>query len=273
MDLWRAEQFYTQALDGLIFIKAGMRFEDNSGFDHPPASFIKFGRQHIGFFLQRKMPVHPPAAVEQGYPCWGFFVAQDDFDDVAQRVKAAGGRVGAVRTKGYGRVRMKSLRCTDTEGNCLELVADPRGRFNGQSVTGLSHVHFEALDLSETAAFYKQYLGVDVADSDEEADWIALGLPSGQHLFFHRVATLSPATVGPYTARHFAFFVDDGSWHTIVDRLHAAGIDERDIVPGIRAPEDLDTYFSDPNQHLLQIKNSDSAAAAAGKPRLRYVAA
>jgi extradiol dioxygenase family protein len=250
-----------------------MTFDDSSGFDHPPAAFIKFGRQHLGFFLQRTTRVYPPAAPDQGYPCWGLSVAEEDFAATVQRVRAWGGKAGAEQTKEFGRLRLRSVRCTDSEGNCLELVADPRGRFNGRSVTGLSHMHFETLDLSATADFYRQFLGMEVAAADEEADWMSLGLPSGQHLIFHRVKELSPSTIGPYIARHFAFFMDDDSWHASVERLHAAKIEDRDIVPGIRAPGDLDTYFSDPNKLLLQIKNSDSLAAAQGKPMLRYAEA
>ena len=53
--------------------------------------------------------------------------------------------------------------------------------------------------------------------------------------------------------------------HTIVDKLHAAGIEERDE-HGERAgrkPGQLGTYFREPSGFRLQITNEDSATFAA----------
>lgn len=275
MDLWRAERFYTLALDGAIFNKVGMVFaeDDRSGFDHPVGAFVKFGRQHLGFFGQKTVRVSPPATPEQGYPCWGLFVAAEDFDSIKERVRAGGGTLAKEETEGYGSIRMRSVRFVDTEGNCLELVADPRGRFNGLSVTGLSHMHMETLDLSATTDFYKKFLGVEVVDANEEENWIALGVSSGQHLFFHQVDKLSPATIGAYIARHIAFSSEDDAWQTLKRRWDSAGIKQFDMVPGMRKPGDLDAYFDEPNKFIVQVTNNESMTVGANRPKYRYVAA
>ena len=72
--------------------------------------------------------------------------------------------------------------------------------------------------------------------------------PRGQHLVFHRVGELSPATVGSYIGRHFAFSVDDDAFHGIVERLHEAGIEEGDAL-GRHVPGEFATYFYDPLPH------------------------
>jgi predicted enzyme related to lactoylglutathione lyase len=274
MDVWRAERFYTMALDGAIMIKVGMVFpeDDRSGFDHPPGAFVKLGRQHLGLFGQNRTRVYPPASPEAGYPCWGLFVAAEDFDKIVARVPQFGGTVAKKEQTGYGQIRMRSVRCLDSEGNCIELVADPRGRFNGLSVTGLSHMHMETQDLTGTADFYKKFLGADMVDADEEAGWIAMGLPSGQHLFFHQVKALSPATIGPYIARHIAFSSSDEPWRVLKGRWDDAGLKQFDMVPGNRRPGDLDAYFDEPNKFTVQVTNGNSMSLGA-RPKYRYVAA
>ena len=75
----------------------------------------------------------------------------------------AGVAVAAVQAAQYDDGR-PAVRCLDSEGNCLELIADPGERSDGQQVTGLTHLHLEALDLAATAAFYSRYLGLAVAE-------------------------------------------------------------------------------------------------------------
>src|SRR5205085_5702634 len=132
----------------------------------------------------------------QALPCWGLAVAERAFDAVVAQVAAAGGAVAGERAARFGRTTRRSVRCTDSEGNGLELVAVPDGDGRELNVRGLSHLRLEARDLAATAEFYGRVLGLELVD--EGPDWLALAVPSGQQLFFHRVAALSPATVGPY---------------------------------------------------------------------------
>jgi predicted enzyme related to lactoylglutathione lyase len=276
MDLWRAERFYTQVLDGAIFQQLGLTFEEAAQ-PGPRGAFIKLGRHHIGVFLQTRTPVHPPAALDAGTLCLSIAVAAEDFAAVVDAVRAAGCAVGPERAVAYGVAERRGVRCTDTEGNCLELTAEPGGRYQGHRVTGFSGLHSESLDLGRTADFYQRFLGFTAAA--EGPGWLALALPNGQRWVFHHVDELSPAMRGPYAGRHFAFAVDDATFATIVGLLHAAGVEEGDVrggragAPAVEAERkdgELGTYFNDPDGLRLQILNHDSAHAAAGKVLLRY---
>jgi catechol 2,3-dioxygenase-like lactoylglutathione lyase family enzyme len=272
MDLWRAERFYTEVLDGAIFQKVGMTFRPpdvHEAFVRPVGAFVKLGRSHLGLFLEQQTPVQPPAALEQGYPCVGLAMAEASFPAVVARVRAAGVPVTAERTVRYGAIELRGVRCTDTEGNCLELVADPLGDLHGQSVGGLSHLRLEAVDLAATADFYTRLLGMEGVD--QGPDWVALRLANRQLWIIQQVAALSPATVGPHYGRHFAFHVDDEAFHTIVGRVRAAGIEEGDALAR-HVPGELATYFYDPNGLWLQLLNQNSTHFATGRQWFRYAA-
>jgi catechol 2,3-dioxygenase-like lactoylglutathione lyase family enzyme len=280
-DLWRAECFFAGVLGGGVFQKVGLTLDEVGGRGGaPPGAFIKVGRQHLGLFLQNRTPVHAPPVLDEGAPCWGIGVAAEDLASIVERVRAAGVAVEVEDTARLGGPPARSVRCLDTEGNCLELRADERGRYNGQSLTGLTHMDFEALDLAATSEFYQRFLGLQAIEQD--ADRLTLGMASGQQWIFHRVSALSPAMVGPYRGRHFAFHVDDATFHAIVERLRAAGVEEGDVRgseaggqahQAEREGSELGTYFNDPNGIRLQLINHDSAQAVEGRTLVRYTAA
>jgi catechol 2,3-dioxygenase-like lactoylglutathione lyase family enzyme len=230
---------------------------------------VRLGRNHLGLFLQNQTAVQPPVSVEQALPCLGLEISEAAFAKVVQRVRAAGISMGPERAHTYGPLQWRSVRCADSEGNCLELVAVGDAPSDDRLVLGLSHLQGEARDLAVTTAFYVDILGLAVAA--EGPRWVALALASGQHLLFHQVDTLSPATVGPYFGRHFAFYVDDDAFHAIVKRLREAGIEEGDAL-GRNVPGELATYFYDPNGLWLQMQNHDSGHATTGRVMMRYTA-
>jgi len=274
VDLWRAERFYTEVLDGAIFQKVGMSYRQPPAgngaadlfVDHPGA-FVKMGRSHVGLFLQTQVPVQPPADLERGFPCLGLAIADGAFTDVVQRVRAAGVAVGQEGLRSLGRLQCRAVRCVDSEGNCLDLVATVAADAGSHQVLGLSYLGAETCDLATTGAFYGDVLGLDIAV--EGPGWLAVTMPSGQALVFHQVQTLSPSMVGPYFGRHFAFYVDDDSFHAIVGRLRAAGIPEGDAL-GRNVPGEYATYFYDPNGLWLQVLNHDSTRATRGRVLMRY---
>jgi catechol 2,3-dioxygenase-like lactoylglutathione lyase family enzyme len=271
MDLVRAERFYTQTLGGAMFRKVGLTFDAGTGKNRPSAigTFVKLGRQHLGLFLQPRTPVYPAEVLPAAAPCWALTVAAADFDALIERVRASGVPLLDEQSEPFGARDLRTVRCLDSEGNGLELVADEGGPVDGCSVTGLSHLHLEALDLAATAAFYGQFLGATVVE--QTADRLALAVGDGQHLVFHRVARLAPASVGPYAGRHFAYHVDHDQFQAIVDRLHAAGVDEGDH-PHDRVPGDRQTYFDDPSGYMLQLTTESSGTAVErGGYTLRYV--
>lgn len=278
MDLWRAERFYTEVLDGAIFQKVGMDFpraaheRPGATFVDPPGSFVKLGRHHLGLFLQVQVPVAAPTDLERAAPCWALTVAEPDFAAVVARVRESGAPVGPERTEVFGSLRLRCVRCVDTEGNCLELIADPRGRYHDRAVTGLSHMHFETRALAATADFYQRFLGMSVVA--EAPRQVALGMPGDQCFVFDEVDALSPASAGKYHGRHFAFVVDVDTFHRITARLRDAGIAEGDAL-GRSQPGEYESYFYDPNNPSLwlQLQNKDSEQAAASRPRLKYTAA
>jgi predicted enzyme related to lactoylglutathione lyase/catechol 2,3-dioxygenase-like lactoylglutathione lyase family enzyme len=278
MDLWRAERFYSQALGGVMFRKSGMTFREFTEKAGAVGTFIAFGREHMGFFLQFVTPLEAPTDLEHACPCVALNVAAEDFDNVVARVQETGVRMLPEREETWGRTRYRSVRCNDTEGNCLELIADERGRYEGHSVTGLSHLHLETTDLRASSDYYQRYLELPVVE--EGSDWFAFGIEGGQQIYFHQVAALSPPTTGRYIARHIGLLTDDVRFATIVQRLQAAGIDEGDLQnpePGAkpyvppRRPNNLGTYFTEPNGLRLQLTNQDTAQAMRGCPRVRYV--
>jgi hypothetical protein len=84
-------------------------------------------------------------------------------------------------------------------------------------------------------------------------------------VILNQVSELSEVTKTTYRGRHFALAVTDDNFHAIVDKLHAAGIEERDEHGERegRRPGQLGTYFKEPSGFRLQITNEDSAEFAA----------
>jgi extradiol dioxygenase family protein len=83
-------------------------------------------------------------------------------------------------------------------------------------------------------------------------------------VILNKADELSEVTKTTYRGRHFAFAITDDNFRILVDKLHAAGIDERDD-HGERAgrrAEQLATYFRDPSGFRLQVTNEDSATFA-----------
>ena len=127
MDLWRAERYYTEVLDGAIFQKVGMTYrppapageEGGRTFVDPPGAFVRLGRNHLGLFLQNQTAVEPPVSVEQALPCLGLAIREAAFATAVQRVRAAGVSIGQECTQTYGPLQWRCVRCADSEGNCL----------------------------------------------------------------------------------------------------------------------------------------------------------
>jgi catechol 2,3-dioxygenase-like lactoylglutathione lyase family enzyme len=145
----------------------------------------------------------------------------------------------------------------DSEGNFLEIT---RGK--GLSKTKVHHLHFDSTDLDASVHFYKTILNCVVVERRD--GMVAIGVPSGQCVILNEVKELSEVTKTAYRGRHFAFSVTDDNFHAIVDKLHLAGIEERDEHGERegRRPGQLGTYFKEPSGFRLQITNEDSAEFA-----------
>jgi extradiol dioxygenase family protein len=146
----------------------------------------------------------------------------------------------------------------DSEGNMFEIA-----KVAGIAKTRLHHLHFDAVDLPASAAFYQKFLNCTVEEPKSGA--VALTLLSGQCVIINQVDELSEVTKATWRGRHFALNVTDDNFHAIVDKLHAAGIEERDDHGERegRRDDQLGTYFREPSGFRLQITNEDSATFAA----------
>lgn len=247
----RAERFYVEVLGGKILRK----MNDAS----VSRTFIKLGQNHIGLFSQNKATISHPGTLDS-FPRYGFVVSGRDFEKRMLKLRAADGLVRKIEKRGIatGCGLHEGIAFADSEGNLVEMF-----RGDGDAPTRLHHLHFDTLDLAESVRFYTDILKLSVLERDRGL--AVIGVPSRQSIVLHEVAELSPVTKTTYRGRHFAFHVKDADFHAIVDRLHRAGIDERDDHGERegRRPEQLGTYFKEPSGFRLQITNEDSATFAA----------
>ena len=249
MDADRAEKFYTEIL-GARTLKL---------FDSPNMNrvFMKLGENHVGLFSQGKTTL-PRRESAASYPRHAFVVPEDEFESMAAKIRRASPFVKEIKNeKGLGCCWSEGLVFQDSEGNFLEIttaknIGKPR----------LHHLHFDTTDLDASVSFYKSILNFDLVE--QKNGMAVIEVPSDQRIILNQVDKLSEVTKTTYRGRHFAFAVSDDNFHAIVDKLHRAGIDERDDHGERegRRPEQLGTYFREPSGFRLQITNEDSTTFA-----------
>jgi len=249
MDADRAEKFYSEVL-GARTLKR---------FDSPNMNrvFMKLGENHVGLFSQGKttLPKRDSAA---SYPRHSFLVPEGGFSAMAEKIRRASSFVKEIQSeKGLGCCWSEGLVFQDSEGNFLEIA-----KAKGISKPRLHHLHFDTTDLDASVNFYNNLLNFNLV---EKKDGMAvIGIPTSQCVILNQVDELSEVTKTTYRGRHFAFTVTDDNFHAIVEKLHRAGVDERDDHGERegRRPEQLGTYFKEPSGFRLQITNEDSATFA-----------
>lgn len=249
MDADRAERFYSEVL-GAKTLKR---------FDSPNMNrvFMKLGENHVGLFSQGKtmLPKRESAA---SYPRHSFVAPEREFEAMAEKIRRASPFVKDIQSENnLGCCWNEGLLFQDSEGNFLETA---QGK--GIDKTRLHHLHFDTTDLPASVAFYKNILNFILIEQKNGAAIVEV--PSNQCIILNQVAELGEVTKTTYRGRHFAFAVTDDNFHAIVDKLHRAGIDERDDHGERegRRPEQLGTYFKEPSGFRLQITNEDSAEFA-----------
>jgi len=253
----RAENFYTEVLGGRVVTKESEVRTDSQGSWSVKKIFMKMGQNHVGLFTQRKAII-PKRDTVDSYPRCAFAVPGNEFEDIEEKIRRASSFVKGIekRQTSGGCSLQQGVVFNDSEGNLLEVFKDEKGE-----TTRVHHVHFDTLRLDESIRFYTGILNLELIDRTN--GMAVLGIPSNQTLVLHQVSELSEVTKIAYNDRHFAFYVTDGDFKVIVDKLHRAGIEEGDDVGmEIRRPKgQLATYFRDPmNGIQLQLVNSDSAA-------------
>lgn len=249
MDPDRAEKFYTEVL-GAYTLKT-----QNS--PNMTRIFMKLGENHVGLFSQGKatLPKRDKAA---SFPRHSFQVPASEYDSTVARIRLQSSFVRDIESEpSLGCFWKQGLVFQDSEGNFVEIT-----KASGLSKTRLHHLHFDTTDLDASVNFYQKFLNCTV--EEQGSGFVAVTVPSGQCVVLNRVSELSEVTKTPYRGRHFAFNVTDDNFHAIVEKLHTAGIEERDEHGERegRRPEQLGTYFREPSGFRLQITNEDSAEFA-----------
>jgi catechol 2,3-dioxygenase-like lactoylglutathione lyase family enzyme len=249
MDPARAEEFYSDVL-GAYTLKT-------QNAPNMTRIFMKLGENHVGLFSQGKVTL-PKRDSANSYPRHSFQVPQSAYEATVAKIRSACSFVRDIeREPGLGCFWKKGLVFQDSEGNFVEITPAA-----GIEKTRLHHLHFDTTDLNASVEFYKKFINCTVGEKQNE--FAAVSVPSGQCVVLNQVSELSEVTKTTYRGRHFAFNVTDDNFHAIVDKLHAAGIEERDDHGERegRRPEQLGTYFREPSGFRLQITNENSAEFA-----------
>jgi catechol 2,3-dioxygenase-like lactoylglutathione lyase family enzyme len=249
MDADRAEKFYTDVLGART-----LKREDTPNMSRV---FMKLGENHVGLFSQGKATL-PKRDSVNSYPRHSFQVPENQYDEMVAKIRRECSFVKEIKNAGeMGCCWNDGLVFQDSEGNFLEIT-----KAKGIEKTKVHHLHFDSTDLNTSIDFYKRFLNCTV--QEQKNGMAAVSVPSGQCVIFNQVNELSEVTKTTYRGRHFAFAVTDGNFHAIVDKLHAAGIEERDEHGERegRRPGQLGTYFREPSGFRLQITNEDSAEFA-----------
>jgi catechol 2,3-dioxygenase-like lactoylglutathione lyase family enzyme len=249
MDPDRAEKFYTEVM--------GARTLKYENAPNMTRVFMKLGENHVGLFSQGKVTL-PKREHSNSYPRHAFQVPEQEYESMVAKIRQASSFVKEIKNEnGLGCCWNEGLVFQDSEGNFLEIT-----KAKGIEKAKVHHLHFDTIDLNASIDFYKRFLNATV---DEQKNGMAtVAVPSGQCVILNQVDELSEVTKTTYRGRHFAFAVTNDNFQAIVDKLHAAGIEERDEHGERegRRPGQLGTYFKEPSGFRLQITNEDSAEFA-----------
>jgi len=245
----RAEKFYTEVM--------GARTLKYENAPNMTRVFMKLGENHVGLFSQGKATL-PKRENVNSYPRHSFQVPEGEYDQMVAKIRRECSFVRDIKSEsGLGCPWNDGLVFQDSEGNFIEIT-----QASGIGKTRLHHLHFDTTDLKASVDFYKRFLNCTV--QEQQNGMAAVAVPSGQCVILNQVDELSEVTKTTYRGRHFAFNVTNDNFHAIVDKLHSAGIEERDEHGERegRRPEQLGTYFKEPSGFRLQITNEDSAEFA-----------
>jgi catechol 2,3-dioxygenase-like lactoylglutathione lyase family enzyme len=249
MDPDRAEKFYTEVMGART-----LKYENSPNMTRV---FMKLGENHVGLFSQGKATL-PKREDVNSYPRHSFQVPEAEYDQMVAKIRRESSFVRDINNEnGLGCFWKDGLIFQDSEGNFIEI-----SKASGISKTRLHHLHFDTTDVKASVDFYTRFLNCTV--QEQKNGMAAVAVPSGQCVILNQVDELSEVTKTTYRGRHFAFNVTNDNFHAIVEKLHAAGIEERDEHGERegRRPEQLGTYFKEPSGFRLQITNEDSAEFA-----------
>ena len=121
---------------------------------------------------------------------------------------------------------------------------------------GLYHSGIPVNDLDRAIEFYRDVLGMDVANVARD-DLKGLGradLRSGSSIvvLFQRPNPIERDALAEDGVTHQAFFVDGDDFDTAEERMRAAGVRIHEV-PVVERPSGRGFYFFDPDGNLLQL--------------------
>jgi len=284
-DIDRAEQFYCELLGGKVKRKRldyGREPEADPYGTRPPSMFVQLGPIELGLFGDELYGL-PYRKNNRGIPRWAYEIATEDYPKLLDRLRAAGVKFeGPDSSEGDD---ASHIWLHDREGNFLELVdrGTPKRRPQDEiEVVRLDRVEYESVDLNQTADFYTNTMGFEVAGrgrSPEGHPCLDLHLPTSGQLFrFHRVEHPSIQTTASFRGNHLAFYVPREEFGAACVQLEAYGVIQRDergdaahgdlrIVRRENEGSSEGTYFIDPNGYKLQYIAHAGAYLDEAKPR------
>ena len=269
-DIDRAESFYSGVLGGKVKRKRldyGREPEADPYGTRPPSMFMQIGPVELGLFGDELYGL-PYRKLNRGIPRWAYEIATEDFPQLLERLGAFGSRFdGPDSSEGDD---ASHVWLHDPEGNFVEFVdrGTPKRRPQDDiEVVRLDRIEYESTDLNETADFYSNAMGFEIAGrgrSPEGNPCLDLRLPtSGQIFRFHRMEHPSIQTTASFRGNHLAFYVPREEFGAACLQMEEFGVIQHDE-RGDAAHGDLrivrregegsgeGTYFLDPNGYKLQ---------------------
>ena len=240
-DLERAEKFYMEIVGLPILTRR--KNADGS----PRHTYVLAGENIIGLNLPGvQVPPSP-----SGAPRYAIAVESETrFQSTVEKIKEGRVKSGEVEEGQSASPLIRSFCFDDPDDNHMEICL----RRDSPGGTYLSHVVFEAADLSRAARFYSQALGFEALPDDRGEKLFKFR--NHQILGLKAVAALSERTRKHGRAVHVAFNVTQEDFDRMVALITEMGgrsLGDHRAEDGLRPPGERSLYFFDPDTNYLQI--------------------
>jgi catechol 2,3-dioxygenase-like lactoylglutathione lyase family enzyme len=255
-DLLRAEEFYTQVLEGVVAVRNGLTTRHRQT-NLPPLFFIDIGHHRLGLHLQREFL--PSVDAVRGLPSFAFEFAPAVFERIVRRLRERDvpheGPVQQATVLGP----MRLVYFLDPDGNHLEACTSEQSPVPADEPL-LRRMELESRDLDRSERFYTQGLGMRVAAHGTDfrgGRELTLQGHSDQFLVLHEVATLSRVHGRRWWGPHYAIHVRPEDFEALLDQVERYGVQLIDHRPVPRRIDEGDIYFDDPDGNVIQLETTD----------------
>jgi catechol 2,3-dioxygenase-like lactoylglutathione lyase family enzyme len=255
-DLARAEEFYTQVLEGKVAVRNGLSTQHRQ-VNLPPLFFIDIGHHRLGLHLQREFL--PAEERVRGLPSFAFEFAPEVFERIVQRMRERNVPHEEPVQRETSLGPMTSVVFLDPDGNHLELWTSERNPVPAGD-TLLRTMELEALDLDRAERFYTIGLGMRVVGRGTDFQGgreVTLSGHSDQFLVLHEVPQLSRVHGRRWWGPHYAIHVRPNDFEALLDQVEQYGVRLIDHRPAPRRIDEGDIYFDDPDGNVIQIETTD----------------